>query len=39
MDGGVEQTLPPALRGLPVARVFVVLLHNFALVGVPSPGG
>src|SRR5664279_6223000 len=23
MDGGIEQTLPPALRGLPVARVFV----------------
>ena len=23
MDGGIEQTLPPALRGLPVSRVFV----------------
>ncbi len=23
MDGGIEQTLPPALRGLPVARVFL----------------
>ena len=23
MDGGVEQTLPSALRGLPVARVFL----------------
>ncbi len=23
MDGGIEQTLPPALRGLPVALVFV----------------
>jgi hypothetical protein len=23
MDGGIEQTLAPALRGLPVARVFL----------------
>src|SRR3954465_4080654 len=23
MDGGIEQTLPPALRGLPIARVFL----------------
>ncbi len=23
MDGGIEQTLPPALRGLPVALVFL----------------
>src|ERR1700676_3647766 len=23
MDGGIEQALPPGLRGLPVARVFL----------------